>query len=208
PDRLAVAREARRPVGQVALALLLADREAEVRARIQAVHALAALRREERDDVVAGRERADALADPLDHARAFVPQHGRRVAGGIGAGGRVQVGVADTARDEAHEDLACFRLSQVDLLDLERPAELLEHRGPDLHAGGPTSFSNGADAQKGDVEPEQSPPYGAYAAITAAFCGGLAGAGLLARALGRDPEEHTTLDHVTLALATYKAART
>src|SRR5207248_9958685 len=74
--------------------------------------------------------------------------------------------------------------------------------------GGTTSFSNGADAQKGDVEPEQSPPYGAYAAITAAFCGGLAGAGLLARALGRDPEEHTTLDHVTLALATYKAART
>ena len=34
------------------------------------------------------------------------------------------------------------------------------------------------------------------------------GAGLLARALGRDPEEHTALDLVTLALATYKAART
>jgi uncharacterized protein DUF1360 len=58
------------------------------------------------------------------------------------------------------------------------------------------------------VEPEQSPPYGAYAAIMAAFCGGLAGAGLLARAFGRDPEEHTTLDLVTLGLATYKAART
>ncbi len=58
------------------------------------------------------------------------------------------------------------------------------------------------------MEPEQSPPYGAYAAITAAFCGGLAGAGLLARALARDPQEHTTLDLVTLALATYKAART
>ncbi len=55
---------------------------------------------------------------------------------------------------------------------------------------------------------EQSPPYGAYAAIMAAFCGGLAGAGVLARALGRDPQEHTTLDLVTLALATYKAART
>ena len=61
------------------------------------------------------------------------------------------------------------------------------------------------DAQKGVVEPEQSPPYGAYAAITAAFCGGLAGAGLLARALGRDPQEHTTLDLVTLALAAYNA---
>src|SRR4051812_50224170 len=42
----------------------------------------------------------------------------------------------------------------------------------------------------------------------AAFCGGLAGGGLLARALGRDPQEHTTLDLVTLGLATYKAART
>jgi hypothetical protein len=58
------------------------------------------------------------------------------------------------------------------------------------------------------VEPEPKPPYGAYAAIMAAFCGGLLGAGLLARALGRDPEEQSALDLVTLALATYKAART
>lgn len=52
------------------------------------------------------------------------------------------------------------------------------------------------------------PPYGAYAAIMAVFCGGLAGAGALARALGRDPQEQSALDLVTLALATYKAART
>jgi Protein of unknown function (DUF1360) len=52
------------------------------------------------------------------------------------------------------------------------------------------------------------PPYGSYAVIMAVFCGGLAGAGALARALGRDPQEQTTLDLVTLALATYKAART
>jgi hypothetical protein len=58
------------------------------------------------------------------------------------------------------------------------------------------------------VEPEQSPPYGAYATIMAVFCGGLATAGALARALGRDPQEQTTLDLVTLALATYKASRT
>jgi hypothetical protein len=62
--------------------------------------------------------------------------------------------------------------------------------------------------QKALVEPEQSTPYGAYAAIMAMFCGGLAGAGALAGALGRDPEEHTTLDLVMLALATYKLART
>ena len=38
------------------------------------------------------------------------------------------------------------------------------------------------------MEPEQSPPYAAYAAIMAAFCGGLAAAGLLARALDRIEE--------------------
>jgi Protein of unknown function (DUF1360) len=54
----------------------------------------------------------------------------------------------------------------------------------------------------------EQPPYGAYATIMAAFAGGLAAAGALAGALGRDPEEHTALDLVTLALATYKAART
>jgi hypothetical protein len=42
----------------------------------------------------------------------------------------------------------------------------------------------------------------------AAFAGGLAGAGALARALDRDPHEHTTLDLAALALATFKAART
>jgi hypothetical protein len=40
------------------------------------------------------------------------------------------------------------------------------------------------------------------------FAGGLAGAGLLARALGRDPYEHTALDLAALSLATFKAART
>ena len=52
------------------------------------------------------------------------------------------------------------------------------------------------------------PPYGAYAALMAAFAGGLAGAGALARVLDRDPFEHTTLDLAALALATFKLART
>jgi hypothetical protein len=54
----------------------------------------------------------------------------------------------------------------------------------------------------------ERPPYGAYALLMAAFGGGLAGAGALARVLGRDPYEHTTLDLAALALATFKAART
>ena len=154
PDRLAVAREARRAVGQEALVLLLADREAEVGARVEAVHALAALRREERHDVVAGRERGDALADLLHHARALVAEHHRRVAGRVGARRREEVGVADAARDEAHENLARLGLREVDLLHLERAAELLEYRCANLHPGCPTSFPNCAAVQNGVMELE------------------------------------------------------
>ena len=132
-DRLAVAAEPRRPVGQVALVLLLADGEAEIRPVAEAVHALAALRREQRDDVVAGRERRDVRADLLDDAGALVPENGRRVAGGIGARRRVEVGVADAAGHEADEHLARARLGELDLLHDERRAELLEDGGADLH---------------------------------------------------------------------------
>jgi hypothetical protein len=51
-------------------------------------------------------------------------------------------------------------------------------------------------------------PHGAYAAIMGAFVTGLAGAGLLAKALGRDPLEHRPFDLVVLGAATFKAART
>ena len=78
PDRLAFAREPRRPVRQEAESLLLADRQAEVRARVEAVDAFAALRREERDDVVADRNFTHAVPDRLDHASALVPEHRRR----------------------------------------------------------------------------------------------------------------------------------
>src|SRR5256714_15589141 len=51
-------------------------------------------------------------------------------------------------------------------------------------------------------------PYRAYAAIMGAFAGGLALAGVFARALDRDPQEHTALDLVALGAATFKASRT
>jgi Protein of unknown function (DUF1360) len=54
----------------------------------------------------------------------------------------------------------------------------------------------------------QRQPYGAYATIMGSFAGGLALAGLLARALDRDPQEHTALDLVALGAATFKASRT
>ncbi len=108
---------------------------------LEAVNALAALRREERDDVVAdGHERETPSPTRLDDARALVPEHGRRVAGRIGPGGRVEVGVADAAGDEPHEHLAGARLGEVDLLHRERLAELLEHGGAHLHAGDPRTL--------------------------------------------------------------------
>lgn len=55
---------------------------------------------------------------------------------------------------------------------------------------------------------EKRPPYRWYAAITAAFAGGLGVAGALARLLGRNPQCQTPLDLVTLSAATFKAART
>ncbi|MFN2628708.1 MAG: DUF1360 domain-containing protein [Gaiellaceae bacterium] len=52
------------------------------------------------------------------------------------------------------------------------------------------------------------PPYGAYAGIMAVFASGLAGAGILARALDREPWENRPLDLAVLAVATFKASRT
>jgi hypothetical protein len=53
-----------------------------------------------------------------------------------------------------------------------------------------------------------SPPYGAYAAIAATFAGMLGAAGVLSRALDRDPQCQTWLDLAVLSAATFKAART
>ncbi len=89
--------------------------------------------REERHDVVSGRDERHSLPHALDDAGAFVTQHARCVPGRIGSRRGVEVGVADPARDEPHEDLAGPRLGELDRLDDERAAELLEHRGTDLH---------------------------------------------------------------------------
>jgi hypothetical protein len=54
----------------------------------------------------------------------------------------------------------------------------------------------------------ERPPYAAYATIMGAFVGGLGAAGIVARALDRDPQCHTALDFVVLSAAAFKAART
>src|SRR3954447_3315660 len=152
-DRLSVRREPRRAVGQEAIVLLLADREAEVRTVASAVDALPALRREERDDVVAGGDGGDALANFLDDARALVPQHRRRIARGVSAGGGVQIGVADAARHEPHKHLARPRLRELDLAHNERLSEFLEDGGPDLHR----RRSYDSSTASGGVEAWRSP---------------------------------------------------
>ena len=53
-----------------------------------------------------------------------------------------------------------------------------------------------------------SPPYSSYVAIMAVFVGGLGTAGVMARALKRDPQCHTALDFLVLSAASFKAART
>src|SRR5919198_543322 len=54
----------------------------------------------------------------------------------------------------------------------------------------------------------KSPPYEAYAAIAGVYVGGLALAGVAARAFGRNPACQTTLDFAVLSAASFKAART
>ena len=109
-DPLLAAVQARGAVGQVPLVLLAPDREAEVGPVGQAVHALPALGGEERDHVVTGRQAGHALAHLLDHARALVSEHRRRVARRVGAARRVHVRVADAAGGEPHQHLSRARV--------------------------------------------------------------------------------------------------
>ena len=58
------------------------------------------------------------------------------------------------------------------------------------------------------MAPGTQAPHGAYAGLMGTFAAGLAGAVVLGRALGRDPEERDALDLLVLCAATFKAART
>jgi len=55
---------------------------------------------------------------------------------------------------------------------------------------------------------EDRPPYASYAGILGAFAGLLATAGVLGRALDRNPQCQTALDFAVLSTASFKAART
>ena len=101
--------------------------------RVQAVLALAALGRVERDHVVARLDRLHARPD-LDHdARALVAEDRREQALGVGAGERVRVGVADAGRLDLDQHLAGLRPLELDGLDRERLPGLVRHRRAYVH---------------------------------------------------------------------------
>ncbi len=72
---------------------------------------------------------------------ALVPEDRRRVARGIGPGGRVHVRVAHPAGHERHEHLAGTGVGEVELLDHERCGELLEYGGANLHLVPPPTMA-------------------------------------------------------------------
>jgi hypothetical protein len=99
-----------------------------------AAHALRAApaRPDERHDhVIALCDTTDALAHLLDDARRLVPVHGRQVAA-PGALHEGDVAVADRAGRQADRHLARGGPAQLDVLDPQRLAERMAHRG--LHA--------------------------------------------------------------------------
>ena len=78
---------------------------------------------------------SDVTAEPtcLDDAGALVAEHRRGVPGRIDPRGRVEVGVADPAGDEANQHLVVLRVLEVELLDHQGLAELLQYRRAHLH---------------------------------------------------------------------------
>jgi hypothetical protein len=101
------------------------------------VDALAALGREQGDDVVAGRHALDVLAGRLHDAGALVAEDRGRVAGRVGAARGVEVGVAHAAGGEPNEHLAGLRAVELDVLDDERLRELLQDGRANAHGRRP-----------------------------------------------------------------------
>ena len=146
---LTIARKPSRAVGHVTLVLLLADRQAQVRAVTTAVLTLATLGREERDHSVADLYPADPVTDLLDNPAAFVSQHRGRVSRWIGARGAVHVRMAYAARLEPYERLAGTRPGQLDVGHIQRSPEFLEHRSPHLHRSLSSARGSGCIAPSG-----------------------------------------------------------
>ena len=132
-DGLAAIRKAAGAVRHQSLALRGADGRAQVGLARGAALALAALRRVERDDVIACFQRPDAGADVHHDARAFVAEDRREQALRIGAGERVLVGVADAGGLDLDQHLAGLRPLELDRVDDQRPSRFKCYCRPDVH---------------------------------------------------------------------------
>ena len=88
----------------------------------RAVRTVPARRSPREHDLVPHRDRIDRVADVLDDAGAFVPEHHRNRALPL-APDLVQVGPADACGGDAHDDLVRSRVGKVQLDDLERLAD-------------------------------------------------------------------------------------
>jgi hypothetical protein len=90
-----------------------------------APEALAALGRPRDHDAIADAHALDVVAGLLDDAGCGVPEDRRRGRRHEAAGAQ-RVGDADVDRGDAHHDLMRARRAQLDVLDRERPVEVLE----------------------------------------------------------------------------------
>ena len=137
--------------GQVALE----DRGAHVADRLlagRAVAAGAAVGDERADHVVAGLDPGDARADLLDDPGALVAEHHRQP--GLEVAVRdVHVGVAQPGVGVADQHLAVLRAVEVEFLDLDRLAGLVDDCGLGLHHCPP----RGLGLTYGSVKSRRSP---------------------------------------------------
>ncbi len=118
-QRLAVEREPAAAVRHQPLALGGANGLAQVGLGVQAVFALAAFGRVERDHMIAGRHRGHPRADLDHHARALVAEDGGKQPLGIVARQGEGIRVADAAGLDLDEHLARARPLEVDVTDFQ-----------------------------------------------------------------------------------------
>ena len=131
--RRATAGEPAGAVGHHAPALRGADRHAQIALAAEAIFALPAFRRVERDDVIALFHAGHAGADIGHDAGAFMAEDRRENAFGIAAGQREFVRVADAGRLDFDQHFAGARTFEVHGFQAERLAGLAGHGGANFH---------------------------------------------------------------------------
>src|SRR5690606_37587257 len=137
-DLLLADRKTTRAVRHHALTLRGADRRAQVRLARQTGFALPALRRVQRNDVIALLYRRHAPTDVHHHPGALVPEYHREQPFRIRPGARELIGTAHARGLDLHQHLAVLRTVQFDGRHFQRLAGLVSDSGAAFD-GGPTS---------------------------------------------------------------------